>query len=148
MTTTPDKLLEAASFTTSNEAPWNRPSQPVAMEDSLRAENERLVKLVSAAPPAVVEPEIEALLLRLETPTREDVANGTTVVYTPKPDVLWVCAAYRRLRAASQPVDDGWKKPDKLLREALIDLLAYVDGDISGPAQRDGIISEPDGPCK
>ena len=49
--------------------------------------------------PPVPEPEIEALLLRLETPTREDVANGTTVVYAPKPDVLWVCAAYRRLRA-------------------------------------------------
>lgn len=26
--------------------------------------------------------------------------------------------------------------------EALKDLLAYVDGDISGPAQRDGIIAE------
>ena len=63
------------------------------------AENERLVNLVSALPPAVIEPEIEALLLRLETPTREDVANGTTVVYTPRTDVLWVCAAYRRLRA-------------------------------------------------
>ena len=65
----------------------------------LEAENERLVKLVSAEPPVVIEPEIEKLLLRLETPTRENMANGTTAVYTPKPDVLWVCAAYRRLRA-------------------------------------------------
>lgn len=70
------------------------------MVESLKAENARLAKLVSAAPPAVIEPEIEKLLLRLETPTRENVANGTTIVYTPKPDVLWVCAAYRRLRAA------------------------------------------------
>lgn len=55
----------------------------------------------------VIEPETEALLLRLETPTRKDVANGTTLVYTPDSDVLWVCAAYRRQHARIKALEAG-----------------------------------------
>ena len=75
------------------------PKNILSLIASHEAETARLVKLISEPPAKVIEPDIEKLLLGLETPTREDVANGTTVVYTPKPHVLWVCAAYRRLRA-------------------------------------------------
>lgn len=57
----------------------------------------------------VIEPEIEALLLRLETPTRKDMANGTTLVYTPDSDVLRVCAAYRRQHARIKALEAGIK---------------------------------------
>ena len=59
----------------------------------------------------------------------ENMADAPDIIYqsiTPE-----MCAANARLIAAA---------PD--LHDSIRDLLAYLDGDISGPAQRDGIIAE------